>query len=69
MKLTRGCGIGSGVHRIRATERARIGAITYRVVVDVVGSRGSLVKSFIASAIGWSIPYGPMVLGPLRSCM
>lgn len=33
-------------------ERARVGATTYRVVVDVVGSRGSFVKSFIASANG-----------------
>lgn len=49
--------------------RARVGAAIYRVVVDTLGSRGSFVKSFIASAIGWSTPYGPTVLGPLRSCI
>lgn len=37
-------------------ERAKVGAVRYRVVVEVVGSRGSFVKSFMASAIGWSIP-------------
>lgn len=44
--------MGRGLHIRRAMERARVGAITYRVVVDVVGSSGSFVKSFIASANG-----------------
>lgn len=52
LKFIRGCGIGSGVHKSRAIERARVGAIRYRIVVDVVGRSGSFVNSFIASAIG-----------------
>jgi len=52
LKLIRGYGMGRGLHIRRAMERARVGAITYRIVVDVVGSRGSFVKSFIASANG-----------------
>lgn len=52
LKLIKGCGIGRGVHMRSAMERARVGAVTYSVVADVVGSRGSFVKSFIASAIG-----------------
>lgn len=38
-------------------------------MLDVEGLRGSLVKSFIASANGCSSPQGPTTLGPLRSCM
>lgn len=36
---------------------------------DVRGRKGSLVKSFTASAIGCKRPYGPTMFGPLRSCM
>lgn len=52
LKLIRGCGIGRGLHIRRAIDRAKVGAVIYRVEADVVGSRGSFVKSFIASAIG-----------------
>lgn len=48
--------MGRGTHRRRAMEKARTGAIIYRVVVEVEGFRGSLVKSFIASAKGCSNP-------------
>lgn len=48
--------MGRGTHRRRAMEKARAGAIIYRVVVEVEGFRGSLVKSFIASAKGCSNP-------------
>lgn len=39
------------------------------MVVDVAGFRGSLVKSFTASAKGCNSPHGPTMLGPFRSCM
>lgn len=55
-RLIRGLGIGRGIHRRRAMEKARTGAIIYRVVVEVEGFKGSLVKSFIASAKGCSNP-------------
>lgn len=41
---------------VRASARARIGAITNIVIDDVKGRRGSLVKSFTASAIGCRRP-------------
>lgn len=69
LRLIRGYGMGSGVHRRRAIDRAKVGAVRYKVVVEVVGSRGSFVKSFMASAIGWSTPYGPTMLGPFRNCI
>lgn len=50
--LTKGCGIGRGVHIVRARVRAKIGAIINMEMDDVKGRRGSLVKSFTASAIG-----------------
>lgn len=54
--LIRGYGIGSGVHIVRARVRARMGAIMNMEMEDVRGRRGSLVKSLIASAIGWRSP-------------
>lgn len=54
---------------VRANVRAKIGAIMNMNVEDVRGRRGSLVKSFTASAMGWSRPYGPTTFGPLRSCI
>ena len=36
---------------------------------DVAGRSGSLMKSLIASAMGWSRPYGPTTFGPFRNCM
>lgn len=64
-----GYGMGSGIHMVRASVRARFGAIMNINMEDVRGRRGSLVKSFTASAIGWSKPYGPTTFGPLRSCI
>lgn len=54
--LTRGYGIGRGIHMVRASVRARIGAIMNIVADDVSGRRGSLVKSFTASATGCRRP-------------
>lgn len=50
--LIRGYGIGSGIHIVRASVRARIGATMNMVIDDVSGWRGSLMNSFTASAIG-----------------
>lgn len=36
---------------------------------EVEGRMGSLMNSLIPSAIGWSRPKGPTMLGPLRDCM
>lgn len=55
-RLINGYGIGSGVHIVKARVRARMGAIINMEMEDVKGRRGSLVKSLIASAIGWSSP-------------
>lgn len=41
---------------VRANVKARIGAITNIVIDDVRGRRGSLVKSFTASAMGCRRP-------------
>lgn len=68
-RFTRGCGIGSGIHKLRARLRDRVGAIINRVVEVAKGRRGSLMNSFIASANGWRTPYGPTMFGPFRSCM
>lgn len=54
--LMRGYGIGSGIHIVRASVRARMGAMTNMVMDDVRGRRGSFVKSFTASAIGCRRP-------------
>lgn len=67
--LISGWGIGSGIHIVRASVNARMGAIVNMVADDVNGCRGSLVNSFTASAIGWSRPWGPTTFGPLRSCI
>lgn len=61
--------MGSGIHRLRASVRDRVGARINRVVEEASGRRGSLVNSFTASAKGCKIPYGPTMFGPLRSCM
>lgn len=44
--------MGSGIHIVRASVRARIGATINMVIDDVNGWRGSLINSFTASAIG-----------------
>lgn len=54
--LTRGCGMGKGVHIVRARARARIGAVINMEIEEVRGRRGSFVKSLTASAIGWRSP-------------
>lgn len=54
--LIRGYGIGRGTHIVKARDRARIGAIINIDTEDVRGRRGSLVNSFMASAMGWSSP-------------
>lgn len=51
-RLTRGCGIGSGIQRLRASDRDRVGAIINKVVEVARGRRGSLMNSFMASANG-----------------
>lgn len=51
-RFTRGCGMGSGIHRLRASDRDSVGAIMNRVVEVVRGRRGSLMNSFMASANG-----------------
>lgn len=51
-KLMRGCGIGRGIHRVRASARDRVGAIINRVVEVARGRNGSLINSFMASANG-----------------
>lgn len=67
--LVMGCGMGRGVHMVRARVRARMGAMMNIEVDDVMGRRGSLVNNLIASAIGCSRPQGPTMFGPFRSCM
>lgn len=62
-------GIGRGVQIVRARVRARMGAMINMEIEDVCGRNGSFVNSLTASAIGCSRPYGPTILGPLRSCM
>lgn len=61
--------MGRGIHIVRARLRARIGARINIDTEDVAGRSGSLMKSLIASAMGWSRPYGPTTLGPFRNCM
>lgn len=65
----RGYGIGSGIHIVRASVNARIGAKINIVIDEVRGRNGSLVNSFTASAIGWRSPYGPTTFGPFRNCI
>lgn len=54
--LIRGYGMGRGIHIVRARLRAKIGAKMNIETEDVAGRNGSLIKSLIASAIGWSKP-------------
>lgn len=67
--LIKGCGIGMGIHSESASVRASVGAMVNKTIDDVEGCTGSLMNSFRASAIGWRIPYGPTMFGPLRSCI
>ena len=61
--------MGRGIHMVRARVRARMGARLNIEIEDVAGRRGSLMKSLIASAMGWSKPYGPTTFGPFQNCM
>lgn len=56
LRLISGCGMGRGVHIVRARVRAKTGAIINIEIDDVRGRRGSLVNSLTASAIGWRSP-------------
>lgn len=67
--LISGYGMGSGIHMVRARDKARIGARINIDMEDVRGRRGSFVNSFTASAMGWRRPYGPTTFGPFRNCM
>lgn len=54
--LIRGYGMGRGIHMVRAKLRAKMGARMNIEIEEVAGRNGSLIKSLIASAIGWSRP-------------
>lgn len=54
---------------VKARPKAMIGARINIEAEDVAGRSGSLMKSLIASAMGWSRPYGPTTFGPFRSCI
>lgn len=51
-RLIRGWGIGSGIHKLRASVSDRVGAMMNRDSEVVKGRMGSLMKSFMASANG-----------------
>lgn len=68
-KLASGWGIGKGIHRLRARVSDSVGAIMNRDVEVARGRKGSLMNSFIASANGCRVPYGPTMFGPFRNCM
>ena len=61
--------MGRGIHMVRARLKARMGARINIETEDVVGRSGSLIKSLIASAVGWSRPYGPATFGPFWNCV
>lgn len=56
LRLISGCGMGRGVHIVRARARAKTGAIINIETDDVRGRRGSFVNSLMASAIGCRSP-------------
>lgn len=62
-------GIGSGIQIASDKVRAIIGISINRICEEVEGRIGSLINSFKPSAIGWSRPIGPTILGPFRSCI
>lgn len=51
-----GWGSGMGIHRVKASVRARTGAAKKRKGEEVEGRTGSFMKSFNPSVIGWSTP-------------
>jgi hypothetical protein len=50
--LIKGCGIGNGIHMIRARVKARVGAIENSSGEEASGHIDSLMNSFSASANG-----------------
>lgn len=68
-RLIRGWGIGRGIHRLKANVRERVGAIMNSDSEVVRGRMGSFINSFMASANGCRMPYGPTILGPFRNCI
>jgi len=62
-------GRGRGTQAVRARRRASMGIMMKRSGEEVEGRMGSLMNSLIPSAMGWSRPKGPTMLGPLRDCM
>ena len=68
-KSATGYGRGIGAQRERARVKASIGAKRNKIGEEVEGRIGSLIKSLTPSAMGWRRPYGPTMLGPLRSCI
>lgn len=69
LRLIRGWGKGRGIHRLRASERDKVGAMINSEMDVVRGRIGSFMNSFMASANGCKIPYGPTMFGPFRSCI
>lgn len=65
----RGKGMGMGVHIIRASRRAMVGAKIKSIGDACDGRMGSLINSLIPSATGCKIPKGPTMFGPFRSCI
>lgn len=68
-RLISGCGIGRGTHRLNASVNDSVGAMMNREIEVVRGRMGSFINSFMASANGCKMPYGPTMLGPFRSCI
>jgi hypothetical protein len=54
--LIRGCGIGNGIHIMRARESARVGAMENSSGEEASGHIGSLINSFSALTNGWRMP-------------
>lgn len=52
--------MGRESHIVIVSVSARVGAMRNRVTEDVMGLRGSLVNSFMASANSWSKLYGAL---------
>lgn len=52
LRLIRGCGIGKGIHRLRASVSDKVGAMINRDIEVVKGRMGSFINNFMASANG-----------------
>lgn len=62
-------GIGRGAQSRRDSIIARAGPVKKVAEAEVVGRISSFKKSFTPSAAGCRSPYGPVILGPFRSCI